>query len=190
MTDPEVSSCKEDCFNGQFDCTFDCPCYKNCPLGCPCPTYAKERLFLTFWYASFISIIYLFLIVIFLLLIYKKKLKLHSVQNLEEPQWNHQRQQLKDQERGQTQLLIDLWLLVCLIFFTKALRTDQLTIGWPDQQTDMPSHRNAIAASKNDESDSIYIEMTISSWVDFPFWSSESMAKRVTIAEPAQSKVR
>ena len=51
-----VSSCKEDCFNGQFECTFDCPCYKNCPLGCPCPTYGKERSYLTFRDASFICL--------------------------------------------------------------------------------------------------------------------------------------
>ena len=32
-------SCKESCYNDQFDCTYNCPCYKNCPLGCPCATY-------------------------------------------------------------------------------------------------------------------------------------------------------
>ena len=39
MTDPGVSTCKEGCYNDQFDCTYNCPCYKNCPLGCPCDTY-------------------------------------------------------------------------------------------------------------------------------------------------------
>ena len=69
MTDPDVTNCRElgstsscfksffflktlttrnsadpireNCFNSQFDCTYDCPCYKNCPLGCPCPSYPK-----------------------------------------------------------------------------------------------------------------------------------------------------
>ena len=40
VTDPEVIDCKTDCYDDQFECTYGCPCYRNCLQGCPCDSYS------------------------------------------------------------------------------------------------------------------------------------------------------
>ena len=43
--------------------------------------------------------------------------------------------------------------------FTKALWTDRRTDGPTDGRTDKPSYRNAIAASKNDKIDFLFLQI-------------------------------